>query len=152
MKDGKEYPFTEMSTIEIDSCFRQVFTPKIIAGSWDVAVHTPNAIIMMESTARKVFGENGDPIGKRMVLTKKLMSSPDATTSSGGTVYTIQAIIKDIPQNNSLNFCNRIDLLVLNDSEGLFQVKVESLRPVAPLSLYCKKGKVYNNWRIIFAN
>ena len=46
---------------------------------------------MMESTARKVFGENGDPIGKRMVLTKKLMSSPDATTSSGGTVYNLRS-------------------------------------------------------------
>ena len=69
---------------------------------------------MMESTARKVFGENGDPIGKRMVLTKKLMSSPDVTPNSGGTVYTIQAIIKDIPQNNSLNFCNRIGLMELS--------------------------------------
>jgi len=141
MKDGKEYPFTEMSTIEIDSCFRQVFTPKIIAGSWDVAVHTPNAIIMMESTARKVFGENGDPIGKRMVLTKKLMSSPDATTSSGGTVYTIQAIIKDIPQNNSLNFCNRIDLLVLNDSEGLFQSESRKFTTGCSTFALLHKGK-----------
>lgn len=141
MKDGKEYPFTEMSTIEIDSCFRQVFTPKIIAGSWDVAVHTPNAIIMMESTARKVFGENGDPIGKRMVLTKKLMSSPDATPNSGGTVYTIQAIIKDIPQNNSLNFCNRIDLLVLNDSEGLFQSESRKFTTGCSTFALLHKGK-----------
>ena len=141
MKDGKEYPFTEMSTIEIDSCFRQVFTPKIIAGSWDVAVHTPNAIIMMESTARKVFGENGDPIGKRMVLTKKLMSSPDVTPNSGGTVYTIQAIIKDIPQNNSLNFCNRIDLLVLNDSEGLFQSESRKFTTGCSTFALLHKGK-----------
>ena len=141
MKDGKEYPFTEMSTIEIDSCFRQVFTPKIIAGSWDVAVHTPNAIIMMESTAHKVFGENGDPIGKRMVLTKKLMSSPDATPNSGGTVYTIQAIIKDIPQNNSLNFCNRIDLLVLNDSEGLFQSESRKFTTGCSTFALLHKGK-----------
>lgn len=141
MEDDKEYPFSEMSTIEIDSCFHQVFTPKIIAGSWDVSVHTPNAIIMMESTAHKVFGENGNPIGKRMVLTRKLMSSPDATPHSGGTVYTIQAIIKDIPQNNSLNFCNRIDLLVLNDSEGLFQSESRKFMTGCSTFALLRKGK-----------
>ncbi|MCD8183032.1 MAG: ABC transporter permease [Bacteroides sp.] len=121
MEDGKERPFEDMGTIETDSCFYRVFTPEVIAGSWEVAVRTPNAIVMTESVMRKAFGEAGNPIGKRMVLTRRLFTSPDTTPRSGGIAYTIQAVIRDIPENNSLNNCSGIDLLVLNDSEGLLQ-------------------------------
>lgn len=56
-----------------------------------------------------------------MTLAQRLFSSPDTTPRTGGTIYTIQAIIEDIPLNTSLSFLQKIDMLILNDSEGLIQ-------------------------------
>ena len=36
-------------------------------------------------------------------------------------VYTIQAVIEDIPLNTSLSFLEKLDMLTLNDSEGTLQ-------------------------------
>ena len=58
---------------------------------------------------------------KRMTLAQRLFSSPDTTPRTGGTIYTIQAIIEDIPLNTRLSFLQKIDMLILNDSEGLIQ-------------------------------
>lgn len=58
-----------------------------------------------------------------MTMTQRLFSSPDTTPRSGGIVYTVQAVIEDIPLNTSLSFLQRIELLVLNDSEGILQFK-----------------------------
>ena len=56
-----------------------------------------------------------------MTLALRLFSSPDTTLRTGGIIYTIQAILEDIPLNTSLSFLQKIDMLMLNDSEGLIQ-------------------------------
>ena len=45
IKEGKELPYDHLMTMEVDSLFRKVFTPRILQGSWEVASNTPNAII-----------------------------------------------------------------------------------------------------------
>ena len=55
-------------------------------------------------------------------MTSKIWSSPKTTPDSGGISYTIQAVIKDIPANVSMNFMRTIEVLILNDSEGLFKM------------------------------
>lgn len=122
LNDEKKLPYT-FDCIEVDSLFDRLFTPDIVAGSWTTAAHTFNAIVLTESTARKVFPYLQDAIGKRMVITSRLYTSPETTPRDGGITYTIQAVIKDIPTNVSMSFMRKIDALVLNDSEGLFRMK-----------------------------
>lgn len=54
-----------------------------------------------------------------MALTHPLWSSPPTTRQDGGINYTIAAVMKDIPGNNSISFMNSLDILRLNDSEGV---------------------------------
>lgn len=119
LNETKHLPYT-FECMEVDSCYKQLFTPTIIAGSWEVASHIPNAIVLTESIARKVFTSSNEAIGKQMVMTCRLSTSPDTTPKTGGISYTIQAVIKDMPTNISMCFMKKIDALVLNDSEGVF--------------------------------
>ncbi|WP_455674055.1 ABC transporter permease [Phocaeicola sp.] len=123
IEEGRELPYDELNTIETDSLYGKIFTPKVLFGSWEVASHTPNAIILTKSLAEKIFGNSGDPIGKQMTLTQRLFTSPDTTPRTGGIVYSIQAVIEDIPLNTSLSFLKKIDMLTMNDSEGILQAK-----------------------------
>ncbi len=120
ISEGKELPYNLM-TIEVDSSFHRVFTPKVLQGSWEVASQTPNAVILMRSTAEKMFPKGVSPIGKRMVLLHRLSTAPSTTPRTGGIAYTIQAVIEDIPANTSLTFLNKIEMLTLNDNQGLLQ-------------------------------
>ncbi|MBL3921605.1 ABC transporter permease, partial [Bacteroides thetaiotaomicron] len=86
----------------------RLFTPDIVAGSWTTAAHTFNAIVSTEGTARKVFPYLQDAIGKRMVITSRLYTSPETTPRDGGITYPIQAVIKDIPTNVSMSFMRKI--------------------------------------------
>lgn len=107
--------------MEVDSSYNKVFTPQIVQGSWETASHTPNSVILTRSLARKIFGNDESPIGKRMISTQRLSTSPSTTPRTGGISYTIQAVIEDIPLNTSLSFLHQIDMLTLNDSEGVLQ-------------------------------
>lgn len=111
----------ELETIEVETFYNKVFTPEILAGEWKLASHTPNSIILSRSTAIKIFGKVENSIGKQLTLIRRLHTSPESTPKSGGIIYTVQAVMEDIPLNNSFNFLRHIDMLTLNDSEGLFQ-------------------------------
>lgn len=117
--DGKELPYEDLYTIEVDTAYHRVFTPEVLQGSWTTASQTPNAVVLTRSLAHKIFGAKENPIGKRMILMQRLSTSPATTPRTGGIVYTIQAVIEDIPLNTSLSFLEKIDMLTLNDSEGL---------------------------------
>ena len=117
---GKLLPYNLMF-METDSCFNEVFAPEILHGSWRNAMQNPNSVILFESAAKRIFGSAEKSIGKRMVLNRRLYTSPFSTPREGGISYVIQAVAKDLPLNNSLNFLRKTDALVINDTEG--QVK-----------------------------
>ena len=106
--DKEELPYEDLYAMEVDTAYHSVFTPEVLQGSWAVASQTPNAVILTRSLAHKIFGLGENPIGKRMTLAQRLFSSPDTTPRTGGTIYTIQAIIEDIPLNTSLAFSKRL--------------------------------------------
>lgn len=83
IKEGKELPYDHLMTMEVDSLFRKVFTPRILQGSWEVASNTPNAIILTRSSAKRIFGESENPIGKRMILTQRLNGRNNMTGGFG---------------------------------------------------------------------
>lgn len=122
LNDEKKLPFA-FDCMEVDSFYNRLFTPDIMAGSWIVAAHTPNAVVLTESAARKSFPLLQDAIGKRLVMTCRINTSPETTPRDGGITYTIQAVIKDTPTNISMSFMQKIDALILNDSEGLFAME-----------------------------
>ncbi|MDR0976424.1 MAG: ABC transporter permease, partial [Prevotellaceae bacterium] len=114
VSDDKHLPY-DLLRMEVDSCFAQVFTPHIVAGSWQTAVRTPNALVLSGSTARRIFGTEADAVGKRFTM-KHL---PDEGSGQRGSlVYTVQAVMEDLPQNNSLSFMQPLDMLVVNDADG----------------------------------
>lgn len=120
ISEEKSLPY-ELITIEIDTLYNKVFTPQILAGNWKTASLTPNAVILSKSTAIKIFGKIETAIGKHLTLMRRLHTSPESTPKTGGIVYTIQAVMEDIPLNNGFSFMTHIDAMALNDSEGLFQ-------------------------------
>lgn len=126
--EGKELPYEDLYTMEVDSSYNKVFTPQIVQGSWETASNTPNSVILTRSLARKIFGNDESPIGKRMILAQRLSTSPSTTPRTGGIAYTIQAVIEDIPLNTSLSFLQQIDMLILNDSEGILQFESNNNR------------------------
>lgn len=116
----KTFPY-ELETIEVDTFYNSVFTPKMTAGRWEMASQAPNSAILSQSIASKIFGSAESAIGKHITLMRRLNTSPESTPRTGGIVYTIQAVMEDIPLNNSLDFMQNIDVLTVNDSEGLLQ-------------------------------
>lgn len=123
IEEGKELPYTNLNTMEVDASFYKVFTPRIVQGSWEVASCTPNAIILTRSLAQRIFGTFENPIGKRMILMQRLSTAPETTPRTGGIAYTVQAVMEDLPLNTSLSFLEKLDMLTLNDSEGTLQYK-----------------------------
>ncbi|WP_299091366.1 ABC transporter permease [uncultured Bacteroides sp.] len=111
----------ELETIEIDTFYNEIFTPEMVAGHWKMASQSLNSVILSQYMAIKIFGNAESAIGKHMTLMRRLNTSPESTPKTGGIVYTIQAVMKDIPLNNSLDFMQNIDMLTVNDSEGLLQ-------------------------------
>lgn len=120
VRDGKQLPYT-FNVAETDSSFFQVLTPQILCGSAEVAKMMPNSLVVSESMARRVYGDIRQAIGKQLVMTRRLSTSPDSTPRTGGIVYTIQAVIADISENNSISFLNSLDMFSINDSEGIIQ-------------------------------
>lgn len=120
VRDGKQLPYT-FNVAETDSSFFQVLTPQILCGSAEVAKMMPNSLVVSESMARRVYGDIRQAIGKQLVMTRRLSTSPDSTPRTCGIVYTIQAVIADISENNSISFLNSLDMFSINDSEGIIQ-------------------------------
>ena len=120
VSDEEILPY-DFSAAEIDTAFNSVYGLKIIAGSWESAALGENSIIISRSTAEKVFGRAEKALGCTMVLARRL-HNPN-TPKTGGVPYRIAAVMEDIPQNNTISFMDHIDILRLNDTEGLLRSK-----------------------------
>ena len=118
VSEEKVLPYT-LEVMETDSAYQRVFTPEVLYGSWKQAALTPNSILLSESVAKRIFGQAENAVGKQMVLTHRLQTSPESTPRTGGIAYTIQGVLEDLPPNNSLNFLQKTEAWVLNDSEGI---------------------------------
>ncbi len=100
----------KLTMMETDSLYKKVFTPKLITGSWEQASHTRNAIVLTEQAAQLLFQSPASAIGQTMILNTPRYNDAAVT-------YTVQAVIKDLPENTSMNFMDKVDLLTLNDDD-----------------------------------
>ena len=108
--NDEQLPY-KLTIMETDSLYKRVFTPKLITGSWEQASHTRNAIVLTEQAAKLLFSTPGNAIGQTMILNTPRYNDAAVT-------YTVQAVIKDLPENTSMNFMEKVDLLTLNDDDG----------------------------------
>ena len=74
--------------------FFNVFQYKPVAGNLEHYIDNPNGIVITQSQARKIFG-NQNPVGKNISF---------KTTSFSDFEYQIVAVIEDLPQNDMLKF------------------------------------------------
>jgi len=95
--DGEK--FFEDNVYYADSTVFNVFTHKFIKGSPEKALTEPNTMVMTESFAHKIFGDE-NPIGKFI-------------DTGYGFGFTVTAVIEDLQQNSHLTFealCSMITL------------------------------------------
>ena len=104
-KSGKQVP-VDLKGVETDGTFDRVFGVKVVAGSWQQASSMPNSIVLSESKAQKLFGSAADAVGRSIY-----------TSGRYKTIYTVRAVMADMPQNISF-FEMGIDMLKLNDENS----------------------------------
>ncbi len=81
----------------VDSNFLDVFTFPLVQGSPSVALSQPGYVVLTESAAIKLFSTTD-------VLGKIITSEADPSAEKVGTQLTISAVVKDPPENSSLQF------------------------------------------------
>ncbi|MBE9519119.1 MAG: ABC transporter permease, partial [Bacteroidetes bacterium] len=87
-KNG-DIEFTEEDVNYADSTFFDIFTYKTLEGSTDEALDKPNSIVLTETMADRYF--SGEPaVGN--------------TLKVGEEIYTITAVIEDVPRNSHILF------------------------------------------------
>ncbi len=96
VKTGNETKtFQVNDIIYADSTFFDIFSFRVIHGDAKRSLTEPNSIVLTESTANKIFG-NDDPVGKTIEFI--------GTNENPRLNYTVSAIVKDIPANSSIKF------------------------------------------------
>jgi putative ABC transport system permease protein len=100
----KEKSFVEDAFLMADSTFFNVFTAPLVEGNPKKALAKPYAVVLTESTAQKIFG-NDKAMGKTLKI--------------GGyeTHFEITGIMKDMPETSHLK-CNMIGSFMTSDRSG----------------------------------
>ena len=116
LASGEELPFQNLNVLEADTSFHRVFGGELLAGSWEAAARTRNAVILTERMACRLFAQPAEAIGRTMLLTnaRRMMTAREAGVT-GNVSYTVQAVMRDLPANNSLTRMKPVDLLTVND-------------------------------------
>jgi putative ABC transport system permease protein len=81
--------FTEDYFVEVDSTFFDIFSFPLLKGEKSTVLNQPYMVVLSESTAKKMFG-NEDPIGKMIKV---------GTSTSP---YQVSGIMADIPENSHI--------------------------------------------------
>jgi putative ABC transport system permease protein len=100
-EDGKE--FKEDNVFVADSAFFDIFTYRIFEGSSDKALRHPNDLVLTRTMARRYFG-NGPAVGK--------------TLRSGDRLFTVTAVMEDVPQNSHVTFDALISRVTFDAQAG----------------------------------
>jgi len=99
--DNRSY---EEGVVRIDSSFFDVFSFPFVKGEKKTSTANPNFIILTESTAKRIFG-NEDPMGKALKLDIVQVS----------TDFLVTGIVKDVPENSHFTFDFLISLRTFDD-------------------------------------
>ncbi len=109
----------ELTTIECDTTLRHIYNPHLLAGSWHAAEHSTNSFVMTESWARKIFGSAEKAIGEQFTSMGGKQYSADVFATP---TYTVQAVVEDMPYNNTINPFGSHTAWVMNDTDGTLRL------------------------------
>ena len=87
-KNG-DIEFTEENVDYADSTFFDIFTYRTLEGSTEGALDKPNSIVLTKTMADRYFS-GGQAVGK--------------TLKVGEEIYTVTAVIEDVPRNSHVLF------------------------------------------------
>jgi len=107
-ENGRE--FKEEKVFAADSAFFDIFTYRLIEGDAVGALKHPNNLVLTRTMARRYF-EKGNAVGK--------------TLRCGDQIYTVKAVIEDVPKNSHVTFdalLSQVTLKGLPDNWGSFGV------------------------------
>jgi len=93
--------FVEDAFIAADSTFFEVFTAPLIKGNPNTALAKPHTVVITQSTARKIFG-NQPAMGKSIKV------------GSHETYHEVTGIMKDMPRTSHFD-CNMVGSFVTSD-------------------------------------
>ncbi|MDH5379740.1 MAG: ABC transporter permease [Cyclobacteriaceae bacterium] len=91
--DETRHTFRDISSLLVDTTFLSVFSFPLLAGDPATAVQQPGAILVTETMAQKLFGDE-DPMGKIVHY----------TLGSINIDFTITGILKNTPDNSHIQF------------------------------------------------
>lgn len=121
-REGGKAVTCVINTMEIDSLFKEVFSCRLLAGSWEQIFRPKNAVVLSRSMARKIYGDK-NPLGQIMRPNQFSFRSPknNYTPEEYAAIeYVIVGVIEDLPLNTSFSFLKPVDVLLCNDEYGLF--------------------------------
>ena len=98
--------YEELYAIKCDTTLRHIYSPALLAGSWDAAMNSVNSMLLTEHFARKLFGSADAAIGRRF------------TGRLSGRTFTVRAVVEDLPPNNSLNLFTPLGCWIMNSFDG----------------------------------
>ena len=103
--------FHEENIYFVDSDFFEIFSFRTLAGNSNNPLGQNNSLVLTEKTAHKYFGKQTDPIGRNMYW----------NNGDYSTVFTVTAILEDVPENSHLQFDFLLPFSMLEslDSDGL---------------------------------
>ncbi len=84
--------FKEERAFYADSSFFDILSNSFVSGNTKHLLNQPNVVVITESTAHKYFG-NENPVGKTIFR-----------INPGKTPLTVQAVVKDVPENSHLKY------------------------------------------------
>ncbi len=86
-----------------DSTFFDIFSYKLLDGALEGSLDRPNTIVLTETMSERYFGDES-PIGKSL--------------QSGDDIYTVTAVIGDVPENSHILFDGLVSRNTLPDQLG----------------------------------
>lgn len=102
---GMDVP-VELNAVDTDSAFANVFSTKVLAGSWEQAASLPNSLVLSNTKAIRLFGS-----------TEKAVGATLRSSNYHNTIYTVRAVMADMPRNTSF-YARGVEALMLNDENG----------------------------------
>ena len=137
--------------IECDTTLHHIFNPRLLAGSWQAAEHMPNSFLLTESTARRLYGSPENAIGKRLDAMQARRYTEDHTKFP---TYVVQAVVEDLPYNNSFAPFSSLGAWVMNDTDCkpnqeymIYYDPCVLLREGTDIDAFCnrlEKAKIYD--------
>ena len=82
--------FKDLEFVEVDSSFFSIFSFKLLKGDPFRVLNEPNVLVLSESTAKTIFGDE-DPIGKMI------------NVQNQDTPYRVTGLMADFPETSHLN-------------------------------------------------